>query len=915
MFAPFQEEITDIAFIFAHAGKKTEKGNRLYAVCARIYDSGGKKRDYESLVRYKGFTQRERHFSGLTKDAVQNAPPLKQVHKELRAFLHGIRVAMVLDTDDIIPHLEKLLPDIRFIHLGFAAEYFIPELGTAASRPLWEYLYERQRNRTSFPANEMTALSAELVIHITGRILNDSLHPEASAIRHFLFSSNTLFGKVFHHLAKNHQGYFGGMFASVNVPDTDAWHAFLEKCTRKNEPKEKKEESSKKKVSRNQCKEIFQTLDKSVKGFQLRKEQAEYAMMVADALNEEAVLTIEAGTGTGKTLGYLVPAFLHLMANPGARIVISTYTKNLQEQILMQEVALLHKQVPGFLGVPAVVLKGKSSYVCVQKLDAFSDASLTGKDLLSWLYFLILAFRFKHADCDAVGETVMKYFSGNPLFEQLRHEVSSRNGCPPSHTFCPAQVVTEQAKNARLVITNHYKLTLLDNDPILADLFYDYIIDEANHFENAIRKSMGIELSSREVRQTIEPLKEMLLRVLPRAAGQALDQVKKVLAFIDDLKKELDTLHKSLSLYGKKRGNNNDETLDAEEKAFAQCSLDENIADILGLLKAIHRDTQYILREDTARMLRLHMRSAKRAESLISFLQEHFLALSAIRERLEKVDSVCSYSLYERNWILYAASVEVSGLVQENILAKKNTIVFTGATLTTNGKFDNFMDICGLGKETKNPPVRRKSGKTIEDNEEEEEKPLVFRYSCIPSPFRNNRFRILVHPEAVNGSYGNKDRWLETIIRLIPKLVMENQGSTLVLFASYEDMEKVSTRLSEHPFTYTYPLLVQERGKATFQLCNAFRGIRESVLFGVDTFWYGVDFPGDTLTQVIITRIPYPRMTDPLQLARRKALPDKQFWQRYRYESDIKMKQGIGRLIRTHTDKGRVIILDSRYRG
>ena len=111
-----------------------------------------------------------------------------------------------------------------------------------------------------------------------------------------------------------------------------------------------------------------------------------------------------------------------------------------------------------------------------------------------------------------------------------------------------------------------------------------------------------------------------------------------------------------------------------------------------------------------------------------------------------------------------------------------------------------------------------------------------------------------------------------------------------------------------------YPLLIQRPGQPTVNLCDEFRAVKESVLFGVDTFWYGVDFKGDTLTQVIITRIPYPPPSEPLQTARKKVLTEKDFWNRYRYDTDIKMKQGIGRLIRCDTDRGRVVILDSRYR-
>ena len=111
-----------------------------------------------------------------------------------------------------------------------------------------------------------------------------------------------------------------------------------------------------------------------------------------------------------------------------------------------------------------------------------------------------------------------------------------------------------------------------------------------------------------------------------------------------------------------------------------------------------------------------------------------------------------------------------------------------------------------------------------------------------------------------------------------------------------------------------YPLLIQRSGYPTGNLCDEFRAVKESVLFGVDTFWYGVDFKGDTLTQVIITRIPFPHPGEPMNMARKKIMHPAKHMNRYIYDTFIKMKQGIGRLIRCETDHGKVVVLDSRFR-
>jgi ATP-dependent DNA helicase DinG len=150
------------------------------------------------------------------------------------------------------------------------------------------------------------------------------------------------------------------------------------------------------------------------------------------------------------------------------------------------------------------------------------------------------------------------------------------------------------------------------------------------------------------------------------------------------------------------------------------------------------------------------------------------------------------------------------------------------------------------------------------------------------------------------------------IVGILPELIDKNKGRTLVLFSSYSDLNLIAEQIAES--ATAYPLLIQQQGQPTVNLCDEFREIRESVLFGVDTFWYGVDFKGDTLTQVIITRIPYPSPFEPIQIARKKLMSPKAFWSRYYYDTEIKMKQGIGRLIRCDTDRGKVVILDSRCR-
>jgi len=269
-----------------------------------------------------------------------------------------------------------------------------------------------------------------------------------------------------------------------------------------------------------------------------------------------------------------------------------------------------------------------------------------------------------------------------------------------------------------------------------------------------------------------------------------------------------------------------------------------------------------------------------------------------LEENIHLPNNVTACQVFQKNWTLAAHWVQVDLLIRDQIYMNKDAVIYTAATLCHRNRFDSFSQITGL-----HMPL------VVEDGTPA--KP--FRFARIPSPFLRD-LEIIVPETAVSGKFANKELWLRTVVETLPRLIMENRGRTLVLFSSYQDLNLVLDQVRNAINGTRYPLLVQKPGLPAAPLCDEFRAIRESVLFGVDTFWYGVDFKGDTLTQVIITRIPYPPPSDPLQMARKKIMSSNLFWDRYNYDTEIKMRQGIGRLIRCDTDRGRVVILDSRYR-
>ncbi len=896
MLSPFHEKIDAVGFIHAHTGARGPDGagNTIYAAAARRIGPDGSREGFESLLRYGRFSGPDRYRSGLSREVLEKAPEPRAVASGLRRFASGQDHWFLFDEGGAAEALRSILPGARFVDLGFAAEYFLPHLDAHAPKRLQEYLTGRSRDKVSFTAGEMVDLAVELVRHICGEILNDTRYPWAPALRWHLKRGATLFGRIFPHLCRRYTDYFGGLFAPHTRKDARTWHRYLEEA---DFPHREGDGAgapppAREAVSETALADLYRAVSHGGKGYAFRAEQLSFARHVAGAFNDRAVLTIEAGTGTGKTQGYLVPVLAFLRANPRARAVISTYTKNLQEQIHGRELVFIRQVLdPLFRDIPVALLKGKSSHICARKLDALHEEEMDGRPLLAWTYFLNLVFNFRVADPDGAGGRVKAAL--DPHFRRMREEISARSGCRPSHTRCPAQVMTAEACRSRLVITNHHKLALLDGDPHLADLFRYAVVDEANHFEHAVRNAFAVSVGSREVADLTGYLSDRLARLSGRAAAGG--EIGAVLARIDRLNTAMSVFKGVLGAAAPKGASGTVVSLPPDHPRVADGEIPEEMHRITGAMGKALNSLAWIRDPDTCRRLKIPARTLQRMRSAAATLEEHRGALSLIREGLAEPNRITAFQTFRRHWIMTSQALDVADLIDANFHRKKESIVYTAATLCHRGRFDSFRRIAGMNG----------------DRGEGEERD--FRFAIIPSPFSPDAMEVVVPPEAVSGKYGNKSQWVDVVVRMVPELIHKNRGRTLVLFASYSDLEQVAGAVAD-ALDDRYPLLIQRRGMPTVTLCDEFRTVKESVLFGVDTFWYGVDFRGETLTQVIITRIPYPSPSEPIQMARKRSLPPADYWERYQYETDIKIKQGIGRLIRCHTDRGRVVILDSRFR-
>ncbi len=923
MLQPYHGTIRNIACLFAHGGLADEDGNRIYEIAATVIAPDRQEESFASLVRYGKSTERDRHASTVSREALRTAPPLADVTAFLSSFLRETDFVVTLNRREQIEPLLAGCGGPRVVDLRFAAEFFLPQADSAALKPLWEYLHGKPREKFSFTAEEAVALSVDLVRHICGRVLNAAEFPPAAALRFHLGQSATLFGNLFLHLNRNFRNYFGGLFDPSAGEETAEWKGFLEKTP---PPAPLPDgEAIRKKIPIARIGDLYRGLAAKEKGYALRTSQIAYAGHVAAALNDRAVLTIEAGTGTGKTQGYLIPVLEFLRRNPDARVAVSTYTKNLQEQIVRRELPLTLSLNRAYRKIPTALLKGKTNYLCAEKLDHLYEETLSGGRLLAWLYFVNRIFHFREVDGETAGERIRFHLNDGLFFRRLQHEISARSGCNRRHLRCPAQIVAAEAQNARLIVTNHHKLALLDRDELLGGLFENCVIDEANHFEQAVRGAYGIEIASRAMADVIAYLESVLQRPAPAAGNYAALGIAAALKAIGEFREETAAFAAALAAVRGAAARGEAMVLPAEHPAFREGRLKSHLGVLRKRLKEIAGDLSFIKDPEACRKLGMRPRTVDRLKTALRDLQENEETLKAIGEKVISPAYVTAGVLFVRHWTISVRAVEVADILRDHLYKGRDCVIFTSATLRQGESFNGFRRSAGMGDVQRaevslvpeSPPPAEEPGVSPRDRKETTEVhsgSREFRFEAIPAPFDPAAAEIAVPLEALSGAFDCKDAWLCRVSDLLPGLIRRNRGRTLVLFASYGDLEAISARVADQIRADGYPLLLQQSGVPTASLCDEFRAIRESVLFGADTFWYGVDFPGETLTQVIITRLPFPHPQDPLQIARRNLLPNEEYWRRYRYETAIKLRQGIGRLIRSEADRGRVIILDARYR-
>ena len=610
------------------------------------------------------------------------------------------------------------------------------------------------------------------------------------------------------------------------------------------------------------------------RNFEYRPQQQEMAAAVARTLEEERHLVVEAGTGVGKSLAYLVPATLFAFEKK-KKAIISTHTINLQEQLLHKDIPIVKKILP--VEFEAALMKGRQNYLCPRRLQR---AIQSANELFNTTEQADLARLADWARTTMDGTLSDLSLEPDPkVWTQVCSEahICTAKTCG-QNPRCFFQQARKRLLAADVVVINHTLLFMLLGSPEEQEereegyLFpNDFLIfDEAHTIEQTASRQIGIGISQYGLRATIQRLynarsKKGLFTVTRDAAGVTL-----AASLVDEADRFFSAIDERANF--KKDGRE----YRVREADFVDDQITGGLAALQVRIGEVVRKTEDELLK--AELQELGRRIGEAREGIAIFLQQTAEEYVYWIERTGKA---------AQNITLNAAPIDVAPVLRRMLFRDDRTSVMTSATLAV-GRPDLAY-------------FRRRIG--AEDAE-----PLQLG-SPFDFPKQMKLFVVRKMPDPRDAGYS------AALAEWVARFVEDTEGRAFVLFTSYRSMQQLALEMESFFARQKMNLLVQGKGAPRSQLLEQFKTTPRSVLFGTDSFWMGVDVPGEALSNVIITRLPFAVPDHPLTEAKLELIQARggdAFTEYSLPEAILKFRQGVGRLIRTKSDSGIIVILDNR---
>ena len=629
-------------------------------------------------------------------------------------------------------------------------------------------------------------------------------------------------------------------------------------------------------------KKVRSALDAAVAaiGGSPRDGQIEMAEAVANALSDRHHLLVQAGTGTGKSLAYLVPALVH-----GKKVLVATATLALQRQLVERDLPKIKAALDKELNrdISFAIYKGVGNYICLQKMNnapndpeaqavlEVSALEADAKRLRAWAQSANAT-----GDRDDAPDVDRRVWSANSVSGR---ECMGADECP-SGSKCFAALAKAKAQTADIVVTNHTLLAIeiVDSHPILPERDA-IVLDEAHEFMDRTTQAVTEEITAARVARAANMARKHLPGKASDALYKASEKFSKALGeYADDLKSDPTKAGRLDKLPS---------TLEAPLRAIK-----EAVASVTALISA---DAQIIDPNSMAERARVKgalNEVSQTATKLLKPGHTHVLWFEP------------TYST------LYLAPLAVSDVLRGNLLTQ-TPVIATSATLTVGKSFDAIAKNIGF-------VIGGKNEDEAEDDEERSEKkgvmdPANLQILDVGSPFDFANQGMLYLPKELPEP-GRDGPSIEALTEL-GELIQAAGGRTLALFSSWRGVEAADEHLRDVLAELKLPIITQRRGDSVGPLVDKFAKDEKSILLGTISLWQGIDVPGSACTLVVIDRIPFPRPDEPVLSARAAeadAAGGSGFMQISLPRAALLLAQGTGRLIRSLDDKGVVAILDSR---
>ncbi|MDR2602619.1 MAG: ATP-dependent DNA helicase DinG [Spirochaetaceae bacterium] len=692
--------------------------------------------------------------------------------------------------------------------------------------------------------------------------------------------------------------------------------------------------------------------------YESRKEQVDLTRLIIKSFNEDAICACEAGTGVGKSFAYLLPAMRYVLLNEG-RVVVSTATINLQEQLYQKDVPFLLTALGE--NIKIALVKGRGNFLCRRRLEDVKNEMEESGQAASSLFeeggLDVLLQIIEWSKSSKKGEKSELDFEPPPfLWAQIASDSDSCNGSRcPLREICFFMESRKEAENARLLIVNHHLL--------FADLearsggaggsgtavlpFYDrVIIDEAHKIEGSATSFFSSSFSR-------VLISRILSRLYRRKGARESGLLVRIRAWLPDYSKIMETEEKK-GRGGKGKAGSFAVEKELTEKILLSCEiLDEAALALCGgesVFRFIPQRGEIIDSRLIAPLKNLNaviLKFCERLEKLILILEEkteesseeggaffHSAAsiiweIKSARKSLLVASGICrefeNYKLNEGRvlWVerrsgkkTYAkkhapdyalwtnAPLEIGGVLKKSLFEPNKTVVCLSATLTPSRDFTYWKKRMGLLQKPENIP------NAALKEQEKKEKPIFTDFFNSPFPYQKSVLLAVSDDSPPVESAEYQSFVNESVLRLCEV----SGGGALILFTSYESLRLAFAFCEQKLAAFGIKTLKQGEVERS-RLLRSFLENENSVLFATDSFWEGIDVPGDALRLVIICRLPFSSPADPVAQARRELLEKEgrnPFLELTIPDAVMKFRQGFGRLMRRASDRGVVAVLDGR---